>query len=251
MIEPISQSEYPWWVKLSMLGVPGRKGLWKFVIMSLTMAIGCMAAMVAYFACGSSDWQFFAIGLLLCSAIIFLLSARMYWLTIRWIDQHGDWDSVAKSDPIAHSAKGLVEDLTSKGFAKWELSGSQQVGRWILVAFTVSWLLHFIASAVLKYQKDIFNVSSLFSLGVAVALLMTLWQGSNFARWAAVGLCLLGLGLTITGTVTSELKWKHWIDVLSLVTGLSLSVPWVGNYLTALRDHQKLNNMINENNSTG
>lgn len=38
----ISRSDYPWWVKLGMWGVPGRAGLWAFVALSVTAAIGCV-----------------------------------------------------------------------------------------------------------------------------------------------------------------------------------------------------------------
>ncbi len=74
---PVPRRDYPWWVKLSMWGVPGRAGLWAFVALSLL----CAAACVAY---GFWDERFFAGGL-------FILSALPYWLTIRWVDRHGSW----------------------------------------------------------------------------------------------------------------------------------------------------------------
>jgi hypothetical protein len=76
--ERVRKSDYPWWVKLSIWGVPGRAGLWAFVALSVAAAIGC----VAY---GFIDRRFFL-------GASFLLAALMYWLSIRWIDQHGTWE---------------------------------------------------------------------------------------------------------------------------------------------------------------
>ena len=77
MAERVPKSDYPWWVKLGIWGVPGRTGLWAFVALSVALAIGC----VVY---GFWDHRFFF-------GVAFLLSALMYWLSIRWIDQHGSW----------------------------------------------------------------------------------------------------------------------------------------------------------------
>jgi len=41
MAERVPRSEYPLWVKLSLLGVPGRNGLWAFVGLSLAAAVAC------------------------------------------------------------------------------------------------------------------------------------------------------------------------------------------------------------------
>jgi hypothetical protein len=73
----VPRSAYPWWVRLSMLGVPGRGGLWAFVAISLI----CAAGSVAY---GFWDRRFFL-------GAAFLFSALMYWLSIRWVDRHGSW----------------------------------------------------------------------------------------------------------------------------------------------------------------
>jgi hypothetical protein len=78
MTDRIPRKDYPWWVKTSMLGVPGRGGLWVFVALSLAAAAGC----VAY---GFRDARFFA-------GALFVLAALPYWLTIRWVDRHGSWE---------------------------------------------------------------------------------------------------------------------------------------------------------------
>jgi hypothetical protein len=78
MPDPVSQKDYPWWVKVSMWGVPGRAGLWAFVALSVALAL----ASVAY---GFRDGRFFIVG------VAFLVAALLYWLSIRWIDQHGSW----------------------------------------------------------------------------------------------------------------------------------------------------------------
>jgi hypothetical protein len=78
MTEPIPRSRYPLWVKLSLLGVPGRPGLWTFVVVSLTAAIAC----VAY---GFRDSRFFY------GSGLFLVAAFLYWSAIRWVDRNGSW----------------------------------------------------------------------------------------------------------------------------------------------------------------
>jgi hypothetical protein len=74
---PVPRRDYPWWVKLSLWGVPGRTGLWAFVAFSLVSAGGCAIY-------GFWDRRFFY-------GVAFLFSALMYWLSIRWIDRHGSW----------------------------------------------------------------------------------------------------------------------------------------------------------------
>ena len=82
MAERIPRSQYPFWVKLSIWGVPGRAGLWAFVMLSLACAI-------ALFFYGLRS------PLLLVLAPIMACAAVPYWLSIRWIDRHGSWDDVS------------------------------------------------------------------------------------------------------------------------------------------------------------
>ena len=77
MPDRVSRRDFPWWVKFSMWGVPGRTGLWAFVALSVALAAGC----VVY---GFWDRRFFV-------GILFLLSALMYWQSIRWVDRNGLW----------------------------------------------------------------------------------------------------------------------------------------------------------------
>ncbi|HEV3387122.1 MAG TPA: hypothetical protein VG097_20050 [Gemmata sp.] len=42
MGDRVPRGNYPWWVKLSMWGVPGRWGLWAFFVLSVALAIGCV-----------------------------------------------------------------------------------------------------------------------------------------------------------------------------------------------------------------
>jgi len=81
MDEKVPRSNYPVWVKLTLLGVPGRAGLWFFVWFSVFVAVAC----VVY---GFWDARFFA-------GAFFLVSALMYWAAIRWIDQNGTWEKDA------------------------------------------------------------------------------------------------------------------------------------------------------------
>jgi hypothetical protein len=70
---------YPLWVKISLFGVPGRHGMWAFVVLSLALAI----ASAVY---GFRDSRFFY------ASPAFLVAALLYWLAIRWVDRNGSWD---------------------------------------------------------------------------------------------------------------------------------------------------------------
>jgi hypothetical protein len=86
MAKRVARSDFPLWVKLSIWGVPGRAGLWAFVALSIAAAAAC----VVY---GFWDPRFFF-------GAGFLLSALMYWLSIRWIDRHGSWAPDAEQVPV-------------------------------------------------------------------------------------------------------------------------------------------------------
>ena len=75
----MERSQYPWWVKVSMTGVPGRTGLWGFVVVCLLLGVGGV-----YLSLG--DPQFWPVSVLAFAAAI------PYWLTIRWVDRYGSWD---------------------------------------------------------------------------------------------------------------------------------------------------------------
>lgn len=75
----VPPDEYPWWVQLSMWGVPGRAGLWAFVGVSFGTALGSVAYAV---------WSGQAVFLL---GSFMALAALPYWFTIRWVDRHGSW----------------------------------------------------------------------------------------------------------------------------------------------------------------
>lgn len=79
MTNPVPPSEYPWWVKVSIWGVPGRKGLWAFVAISLLGGL-------ILTTCGFWNAEFFRLG----PAVT--LAAIPYWLSIRWIDRYGSWE---------------------------------------------------------------------------------------------------------------------------------------------------------------
>lgn len=75
----MSRSEYPLWVQASIWGVPGRGGLWAFVVFSLA----CAALLLVE---GLRSGRFLDIAALMAFA------AMPYWLAIRWIDRHGSWE---------------------------------------------------------------------------------------------------------------------------------------------------------------
>jgi hypothetical protein len=77
----VPASDYPWWVKLGLIGGGGRTGMWAWLALSVAVAAAC----VAY-------------GLWFPQPLVaviggpgFLLAAFMYWLPIRWVDRHGSW----------------------------------------------------------------------------------------------------------------------------------------------------------------
>lgn len=73
----MKRADYPWWVKVSIFGVPGRGGLWACVAISLVLSLGCLIY-------GFRDPLYFF-------GVLFALAAVPYWLSIRWIDAHGSW----------------------------------------------------------------------------------------------------------------------------------------------------------------
>jgi hypothetical protein len=73
----IPRENYPWWVKLSIWGLPNRAGAWTCVWLSVLLALGCGIY-------GFWDRRSFA-------GLLFLLAGLMYWLAIRWVDRHGSW----------------------------------------------------------------------------------------------------------------------------------------------------------------
>jgi hypothetical protein len=42
MSDRVPRNKYPWWVKVSMWGVPGRSGLWAFFALSVIAALCCV-----------------------------------------------------------------------------------------------------------------------------------------------------------------------------------------------------------------
>jgi hypothetical protein len=73
----LSRDEFPLWVRFGLWGLRGRASVWAFVWLSIACSVGC----VIY---GFWDARFFV-------GSLFLFAALMYWLTIRWVDRHGEW----------------------------------------------------------------------------------------------------------------------------------------------------------------
>jgi hypothetical protein len=67
----------PLWVRIGLWGLPNRASVWAFFWLSLVLAV----ASVAY---GFVDRRFFAGALL-------VIAAWWYYLSIRWVDKHGNW----------------------------------------------------------------------------------------------------------------------------------------------------------------
>jgi hypothetical protein len=79
MEQRVARAEYPWWVKVSMMGVPGRGGV-----------LGCAVLSVMVGVAGLIFWRNDPV---LWPTSLFLIAAIPYWLTIRWVDRHGSWDN--------------------------------------------------------------------------------------------------------------------------------------------------------------
>lgn len=80
MFNKLSREDYPWWVRVSLLGLSSRNGLWLFVVIS---ALAGFLAIALPLSSGSPRGYL---------GPLFFLAALMYWLSIRWIDRHGSWD---------------------------------------------------------------------------------------------------------------------------------------------------------------
>lgn len=76
--EYVPHSEYPWWVRLSLMGLPGRKSVYGFALLSLVSAVASVAI--------ARD----AVHITAC--VLFCFAALMYGLSVRWVDAHGSWD---------------------------------------------------------------------------------------------------------------------------------------------------------------
>lgn len=80
MADKIPRERYPWWVKLSLWGLPNKASVWAFVGVSILCAIAC----VGYAAsAGKPAWY---------AGLLFLVAALIYWQSIQWVDHHGSWD---------------------------------------------------------------------------------------------------------------------------------------------------------------
>jgi signal peptidase I len=92
-MEQPERSKWPLWVRTGLWGVPNRAAAWAFTSFCVVIAIGC----VAY---GFVDRRFFRGGAL-------ALAALWYYLSIRWVDQHGRWSGGAAT-PGASKANKIV-----------------------------------------------------------------------------------------------------------------------------------------------
>jgi hypothetical protein len=76
----VPYKQYPWWVKFSLWGVPGRASVLAFAWLCVLLAVGSSA----YFLwIGHRRWY---VGLL------FFLGALAYWRSVSWVDSHGSWE---------------------------------------------------------------------------------------------------------------------------------------------------------------
>jgi hypothetical protein len=91
----------PFWVRLTLLGLPTRWSALFFVWLSLL----CVVAGVVY-----GFWFPRAfIGLL------FIPAALMYYLAIRWVDQHGQWSGDGQEVDFLDKDRGPVPGVLTSG----------------------------------------------------------------------------------------------------------------------------------------
>ena len=67
----------PWWVQLGLWGLPTRAGAMVFVWLSLGLAVASAVLGFIY----PLAW----------SGLIFLSSAFLYWVCVRWVDRNDQW----------------------------------------------------------------------------------------------------------------------------------------------------------------
>lgn len=69
----------PWWVVVSLWGMPTRWAMWLWFWCAIAAAIGTTG-----FALATGRFIWLAGGLMLAAAV-------PYWMTIRWMDAHRAW----------------------------------------------------------------------------------------------------------------------------------------------------------------
>jgi hypothetical protein len=85
MNEHVPKDRYPWWVRFALFGFGrhSRRSLWIWALISIALA-GVLVAFGLW-----ADVPFLAV----VGLIGGILGGAQYWLTIRWIDQHGSWQT--------------------------------------------------------------------------------------------------------------------------------------------------------------
>lgn len=80
---------YPWWVRLSLAGSRTRGAVLGYFWMCLV----CLPLFVGIGVWLRFESPAFALGglLFIIAGVTSAPAALMYWLTIRWVDQHGRW----------------------------------------------------------------------------------------------------------------------------------------------------------------
>lgn len=106
----VPRDQYPWWVKLSIWGLPNRAAVQLFVWLSIALAIACVPlAMFLDQPCFSVGVPILPGGALLYLPVwwlgvaLFPVSALLYQQSVAWIDRHGSWDRNGSSPEISSS----------------------------------------------------------------------------------------------------------------------------------------------------
>src|SRR5581483_872634 len=119
-----------------------------------------------------------------------------------------------------------------------------RLGWWVLVLFTVATAVSVLSGAALKAQHGRLPGSMFGNLVLVAGLVLSLWEGARWARWALVGLGAVSLALQasiafgvqgIPDDLVPGPPWKEGVDAVSSLLGVSLALPWVGAYLAARR----------------
>ena len=76
----LSRAQYPWWVRVSLWGLPRRSAVLGFAWLSVAAAVG-VSGYAAWV--GNPRWY---------GGMVFLLAAFLYWRAVRWVDRNGSWE---------------------------------------------------------------------------------------------------------------------------------------------------------------
>ena len=73
----VDRSKWPVMVQIGLWGLPNRSAAWVFFWLSIAIAVSCVA--------------YGFVNPIACIGGLLVFAALWYFLSIRWVDQHGTW----------------------------------------------------------------------------------------------------------------------------------------------------------------